>query len=154
MKGQVTMRAQIQPTAFRLFFLIGLPLLIACGEGATEPPVPQTVEGEGIHLFDGSSSSIVIEGEEADFEGVAELVSVTGDAPDRVVRIDVTDEDGLVETVDVVEGETDFDDDGDLTTFEAFLAELEAGTVVEVDGEGIRQLDSSIRATELKAEIE
>jgi len=91
---------------------------------------------------------------EDEFEGVATLLSLEGDAPQRTASLDVV---GAHRSwsVDVLEGVTAFDDDGDLGTFDALVEALQAATQpVEIEGEGTLRDDGSIGATEVKAETE
>ena len=47
---------------------------------------------------------------------------------------------------------TTFDDGGDLLSFDAIADAFEAGSTVEIDGDGTTQPDGSILATSVKAE--
>ena len=93
------------------------------------------------------------EDDEGEFEGYATLVSVDGDAPERTMRVEV-DDDGEIVTVDIVEGTTVFKDDGDFNDFDSLLGALDAGVMVEIEGEGPIQEDGSVMAYEVKAETD
>ena len=89
-----------------------------------------------------------------EFEGLASLVSVNGEAPSRTIRVTLLGELGPA-TVDVIEGGTLFDNEGDLTSFVSLLAALEAGhPALRIEGDGASTEDGSIRATSLKAETD
>jgi hypothetical protein len=93
-------------------------------------------------------------GHEGEFEGVATLVSVDGDAPSRIVRVSLMGQHGSV-TVDLVEGSTMFDNEGDLTSFADLLAALEADhPALRIEGDGEIQDDGSVLATSIKAETD
>jgi uncharacterized surface protein with fasciclin (FAS1) repeats len=92
--------------------------------------------------------------DENEFEGWATLLSVEGDAPERVMRIDVEHDAETVE-VSIDENETAFEDDGDLTDFDALLDALDVeDPMVKVEGEGEIQDDGSISADGIKVETE
>ena len=80
-------------------------------------------------------------------------MSVTGDAPARTLRLEVTHE-GRTVLVDVLEGRTVLDNEGDYTAFADLLAAAQADVRLEVEGEGTLQDDGSIAATEIKAEVD
>ena len=90
-----------------------------------------------------------------DFEGRATFVSLTGDAPARTLRVELTRVSGPSVEVDVVEGSTVFDGEGDVLTFAALLAALERTDVtVRIEGDGDIQ-DGGVRvATFVKVETD
>lgn len=106
---------------------------------------------------EGASVTRARQGARAEAEGLATLLEVGGEEPGRVIRVQVRDEDdGRVTTaeVEIAEGVTRLDPEGDLTSFADLLAALEAGVEVELEGEGALQEDGSIAAAEVKAETE
>lgn len=125
------------------------------------------IEGDGEVQTDGTvlARSIKVETDEdadddggvmhAEFKGRATLVSVTGAAPTRVVRVAVDsedDEEGTV-VVDLVEGETGFDHSGDLLTVGSVLAALEQSDLDRFEGKGLMGQDGVIVATIVRAEV-
>ncbi len=89
-----------------------------------------------------------------EFEGIATLVSVEGDAPARTVRVELTNDNGSV-AVDIVEGSTLFDSEGDILGFDDLLAALDlVDLVIEIEVEGERQEDGSVIAATINVEIE
>lgn len=91
--------------------------------------------------------------DEADFDGIVTAMEVTGDAPSRTAVVQVEDDDEAF-VVQVVEGETHFDQDEDILSFEAMVEAVVAGAVLEVDGDGTLQMDGSIVAHEIEVEVE
>jgi len=91
--------------------------------------------------------------DEADFDGIVTAMEVTGDAPSRTAVVQVEDDDEAF-VVQVVEGETHFDQDEDILSFEAMVEAVLAGPVLEVDGDGSLQMDGSIVAHEIEVEVE
>lgn len=89
-----------------------------------------------------------------EFEGEATFVSVTGAAPNRTLSIEVTYEANRRYAVDVGESTTTFEADGDLLTFEALLARVQASQQVRVEGDGNAQSDGRVVATSIKAETD
>jgi hypothetical protein len=89
-----------------------------------------------------------------EFEGVAALVSVEGEAPSRTVRVELTHETGS-EFVDIIEGGTVFDNEGDILSFADLVAALDRTELkVEIEGDGERQDDGAITAATIKVETE
>ncbi|MDH3272749.1 MAG: hypothetical protein OEN56_15530, partial [Gemmatimonadota bacterium] len=89
-----------------------------------------------------------------EFEGMASLVAVDGDAPARTARVAVASEGGT-EHVDIVEGGTVFDNEGDILSFGDMLAALDrADLAVKIEGEGTRQDDGSVLASAVKVETD
>ena len=126
------------------------------------------LEGDGTRESDGSVTAAQIKAEtdddndddddgedndEDDFDGQATFMSVAGDAPSRTLRVAIADSSGTIE-VDILEGTTTFDNEGDILSFADALAALQAGTAIEMDGEGTRQADGSITAATVKVEID
>jgi uncharacterized surface protein with fasciclin (FAS1) repeats len=128
-----------------------------------EDPMVQ-VEGEGELQDDGSVAADEIKAEtgdrdddedgdddEIDFGGYATLISQEGDAPTRSLRMDLEYE-GETITVDVFEGETEFEDDGNLADFDALLEALQDDELlVVVKGEGDVREDGTVEADEITA---
>ena len=98
-------------------------------------------------LDDSSSSS------RGEFEGEASLVGLSGSSPSRTLRLQVT-RPGSSTLVEVVEGSTVFDAEGDLITFDRLSARVEAGLQVRVEGDGSLQADGTVSATIIKAETD
>jgi len=93
-------------------------------------------------------------GQNAEFKGVATLVTVSGTEPSRVLRIAITAEDGSTAEVELTEGVTVFDNEGDFVAFADVLAALEAATPLDIEGRGTVQDDGSIAAATAKAETD
>ena len=94
------------------------------------------------------------EADGVEFEGLAVLVSIDGDEPSRSLRVELTNLTGSY-VVDIVEGRTLFDNEGDLLAFGDLLAALEGAVLaVEIEGEGEAQDGGSITATMVKAEVD
>ena len=94
------------------------------------------------------------DGREAEFEGVAALVSVDGESPSRTVRVELTDSIGST-LVDIVEDRALFDNEGDITTLTDLLAALDRTDLpVKIEGEGERQDDGTIVAAGIKVETD
>lgn len=89
----------------------------------------------------------------SEFRGLATLLSVSGLAPDRIVRVRVTDDEG-VRVAELLEGEVRFDDSGDLHSVIAVLAALGAVGVIRLEGEGVVGADGVILATAVRAELD
>jgi len=127
------------------------------------------IEGDGDAQGDGTvlATSIKVETDEhadddddgdddaelVEFKGSAHLVSVSGAAPMRVVRVSVDDDHGTV-LVDLVEGETSFDHSGDFLTVGSALAALELADLDRLEGEGLMDADGVIVATTVRAELD
>lgn len=125
------------------------------------------VEGDGRMDADGQVVAVRIKAETDDdhdddgdddsddheFEGKASFVSVSGDAPERTLRLDVM-EGNRTWTVDVLEGVTEIEDDGDLTSFADILEAAQAGTELDVEGEGEIRDDGTIVAHEIEVETD
>ncbi len=109
--------------------------------------VEVTLSGGIVSLSDSSR------GDRNEFEGIASFVSVTGAAGARTARVGIADSIGTVQ-VDLVEGATVFDNEGDFTSFGDVLAALQRGTALEIEGEGLRQADGSITAKNAKVETD
>jgi hypothetical protein len=88
-----------------------------------------------------------------EFEGAPTLVSLAGASPSRTLRVSVADEQGPV-VVDIVEGVTTIDPEGDLITFDAIVGALAAGRSMKIEGEGSRGADGSLLAKSVKAETD
>ena len=91
--------------------------------------------------------------QEEDFDGDLTSISVTGDAPERVARITLQDDDEQF-AVDVVEGVTTFDSSGDIADLDALLAAHDRGDDIEVDGEGEQRDDGVFVARIIEVEID
>lgn len=106
--------------------------------------------------LDDSSATVVSKRESRDdeFEGVATLVAIEGEAPARTLHVDLVDG-SRTDRVAIVEGLTLFDNEGDILTFADLHAALDNGSrVVEIEGEGERQDDGSTVAASVKAETD
>ena len=91
---------------------------------------------------------------EAEFEGIVSAFSTEGDPGVRTAEFEVSDSLGTDRVV-VSEAETAFDPEGDVLSFDALITALEAGVMsVRIEGDGVRQNDGSIFASELKAETD
>ena len=89
-----------------------------------------------------------------EFEGIATLVSVDGDAPNRTLRVELVNDGGSL-LVDLLEASTVFDASGDITTFAGVQPALErADLTVEIEGDGELQDDGSVIATSVKVETD
>lgn len=89
-----------------------------------------------------------------EFEGRASLESVSGDAPERVVRVALVRESRTV-TVEIREASTAFEADGDVLTVDALLAALaREDLVVRIEGDGETQTDGNVVATSVKVETD
>jgi hypothetical protein len=103
--------------------------------------------GEVIHRDD--------DHDDEDFDGRAAFVSLTGDAPARTLRVELTRALGPSVMVDVVEGSTVFDAEGDVLTFAALLAALDRTDVaVRIEGDGDVQSGGVRVATFVKVETD
>jgi hypothetical protein len=100
---------------------------------------------------DGVSVTADMRGHHHEFEGEARILSVTGEAPTRIMQLAVARH-GRRVLVDVFEHRTEFDPRGDLTTFAELGRALRAGTTTLVEGEGLLRADALILAATLKAE--
>jgi len=88
-----------------------------------------------------------------EFEGELASMSLAGDAPTRVARAELNGLSGQ-RAVDIVEGETAFDQDGDVLSFSALLDGVAAGRKIRMEGNGATQADGSLRAGSVKVEVE
>jgi hypothetical protein len=116
------------------------------------------MEGDGTRQDDGSVAAAEIKVEtdedaENEFEGKASFVSVSGIAPARALRVEVADTTGTL-LVDIIEGFTRFDNEGDFLSFGDVFAALQAGTALRVEGEGTLRADGTIGAVEAKVETD
>lgn len=121
------------------------------------------IGGEGRRQEDGTiiATSVKVETDDDDddddrheFEGIASLLSVDGEAPTRTVSVALADDDGSA-VVDLVEGTTHFEYHGDITTVDGLLAALDQADVeVEIEGRGEPQEDGTIIATSVRVETD
>jgi hypothetical protein len=88
-----------------------------------------------------------------EFEGRLVSLTLSGAAPERIARA-ALDGEGGTRLVDIIEGETAFEQDGDLLTFDALLDGAAAGRAIEVEGDGAVREDGSFRATSVKVEVD
>ena len=89
-----------------------------------------------------------------EFEGVASLISIAGAAPERTLRLELTSE-GTTSVMEIVEGTTSFDIEGDLLDIDAVLAALERDDlVVRAEGNGERNDEGVIIAMDVKVETD
>ena len=120
------------------------------------------VEGDGTPNSDGVQASFIkAETDEddddddhddpGDFDGDVVALSVSTAESGRIMRVQLVD-DSTTSTVEIVEGSTSFDPDGDYTTFDAVLAAHDAGHRLEMDGKGTPREDGVIVATEVEVE--
>lgn len=135
-------------------------LLDAIGAGASVK-----IEGLGAAGSDGVHEATLIKVErendsddgdddddrDVDFDGNVTAHALSTVEGIRVLRVTVVDDDESA-VVDLVEGATVFEADGDYTSFSATLAALDAGVTLEVDGEGDRDSDGVIVAARIEVE--
>lgn len=88
-----------------------------------------------------------------EYDGDARLVSVTGTALERVLRLEANDK-GRIWIVDVRETGTTIAQDGDLKTFQRIVDALTAGRPVKVEGRATQQQDGTWMASTIKAETD
>lgn len=102
---------------------------------------------------DDASVTDSMRGSRVEFHGVPRFVSLTGAAPARVLRVEITQGDRSV-PVAIVENRTRVEQDGDLVTFDEIARGVSASIRMKLEGDGIRLDDGSIGATRVKAETE
>lgn len=127
---------------------------------ALERGVRVEVEVDGQMGSDGRVEAVRLEAEtddheerENEFEGRAGFVSITGDAPERVLRLEV-DGEGPSVMVDLREGVTVIDHEGDFASFADVLAATRNGIALDVEGYGDLQDDGSLLAEGIKVETD
>lgn len=103
---------------------------------------------------DGDADDGGLDDDPRGFDGVASLLSLEGEAPGRTVLVEL--EGALGPTlVQVVEGVTLFDAEGDVLAFADLLAALERSDGrVRIEGDGSLGADGIFVATEIKVEID
>ncbi len=116
------------------------------------------IEGQGDLQSSGAFAATAIEVEtddnsDDDFEGKVSSLSVSTTPTGRIIRVTLVD-DAESFTVDIVEGSTTFDSDGDFTTFDEVLAAYGSGQALKMDGEGVPAEDGVIVATEVEVETD
>lgn len=102
---------------------------------------------------DGDDDEDDEDNDDEEFEGDVTALAVSGTAPARTARLTLVD-DSVTTMVDIIEGTTVFDTDGDILTFEAMLAAHASGKVLEVEGEGDLGQDGVWTARTVEVEID
>lgn len=117
---------------------LGTLLLLACGSGGSSPTEPQAVAPPPP-----APATPPTTGQTVDFEGRVTASSASGR------RLELA-----AGPVVVLRANTAFDPTGDLFGAGQIAAAVASGSIVRVEGAGVRRNDGSVRALAIKAETD